>query len=282
VLEGPIRACEQNPGLGAGIALESPFAFSVSFQGFAWAWLGRLDRAAESLERGMRLAQEHGDTETAAWNHMWSVFTASYVGDVDRAVAHARQGAEIAERIGDSFSRSWARATLGLAQLMRGEWRDAADALEAALSLARERRVALEGEPWWLAALANVRASMGERVMAAQLVDETLESLARTESLLSETVGRRMVAEAMLELDGAGAADAARSQLDHALGLAGNSGHRAEQALAMLAMARLERLSGNRGAAIQRTEAAHRTLVEIGAEPRAEQVRRELGANLVE
>ena len=275
-LEEPIQLWERDPNLGAGILVGNPFAFSLSFKGFALTWLGRLEEARALLERGMRLALEHGDTETAGWNHMWSALRCYYIGDEEGALAQARQAAEIAERIGDAFSRTWARANLGFAHMMRQEWSESADAVEAALSLARQRRVALDGEPWWLATLAATRAAMGEPDRARSLVAESLECLAHTDSTLGNVMGRRLVAQAILDIDGAEGASEARALLEQALVFACECGARCEEALARLQLARLEALIGNQVGETRQVNDALEILVEVAAVRRAEQVREDM------
>ena len=276
LLEELVRLCEDDPDLGAGTLVVSPFAFCVSFQGFTLAWLGVVEEAATVLERGRRLARDRGDSETLAWNHMWTALLGYYTGDDEGALAHARRGAEIAERIGDSFSRAWARASLGLAHMAREEWRQAADALEGALSLSRERGVALEGQPLWLALLAATRAGLRERVAARQLVAEALACLSQTEAILYVATGGRLVAQAMVDINGAAAAPEARPVLERALARAVESGLRGEEALIKLERARLERLVGNRAVAARLADDGLRSLIEIGAERRVHRVQREL------
>ena len=79
---------------------------------------------------------------------------------------------EIAERIGDSFSRSWAWLWLGQAEQMRGEWRQAIEALERSLAISRERRSAVEGDALRLAMLSESYLGLGDAERARALAEE--------------------------------------------------------------------------------------------------------------
>ena len=155
MLDRAIELADDDPTLAAGIAVGCPLAYCLTFKGGLISTLGKVAEARALLERGMDMAREHGDLEVVGWGHMWNTWIAWFTGDAQCAYAHAQGTLEIAERIGDAFSRTYAWYWLGLAEVMRGEWARAKEAIERSIDLAREHRTAIEGEAYRLAMLAR-------------------------------------------------------------------------------------------------------------------------------
>ena len=138
-LDRAIDAAGGDPTFGAGIVFTCPYALCLSHKGSFLTMLGELDAAREAIEEGRAMAREHGDPE-ALWNVIGGASRLEYVaGDAAAALEHARSSVELAERHGDALSRAWSWTHLGVAELMRGEWTAAIEALERADEISRER-----------------------------------------------------------------------------------------------------------------------------------------------
>ena len=174
VLDRAIELADGDPTIGAGIVIDCPLANCLVQKGGFLCDLGRLEEGGELIERGMKLAGEQGASETVGWGHMWSTWHAYWSGEPERAMAHAQQALAIAERIGDSFSRTWSWYWLGLAASMRGEWRQAVEAIERSQAISRERRTAVDSEGWCLIALGEAYLGLGDAERAADLLREAV------------------------------------------------------------------------------------------------------------
>ena len=137
ILDRAIELANGDPTLGAGVGVACPLANCLITKGGFLAPMGRFEAARTMLERGMNMAREQGDIENMGWGHMWSTWLAHLSGDPEGAHAHAQQSLQIAERIGDAFSRAYAWLWVGMAEVMRGEWAQARDAVERSLELAK-------------------------------------------------------------------------------------------------------------------------------------------------
>ena len=115
--------------VGAGVSVGCPYAYCFIFKGGYVANLGELDEATELLERGIAMAREQGDIETAGWGHMWQTWVAEY-GDED---AYQR---DLADGIGSSSSVAPAVTPTA----SRANWRHAPHDRRAVRQLRMPRR----------------------------------------------------------------------------------------------------------------------------------------------
>ena len=103
--------------------------------GFAHAWLGHRDEAAEGLQRGLEDATRAGDEAVMGKIHRALATEYVYSGrTLDDAIAHARQAAALLERTDDRLWLSQALFTLSYCCIFAGDFDSA---LEAAARLKR-------------------------------------------------------------------------------------------------------------------------------------------------
>jgi adenylate cyclase len=153
--------------------------FMTGFSGLVLTYLGRVPEAGRILQRCLDLAIEAGEVGGSNVLRGFGVTHAWFTGDGVTAWQHARAQLEFAERIASPALRAGAYDSLGVAQLLRGEWEEAVRSLETALSIARETGTFLQAEALVLANMADAYRGCGDLDRAISVAREAVE-IART------------------------------------------------------------------------------------------------------
>ena len=277
MLDRAIELADGDPTVGAGHHRRLPLRLLPRVQGGSSSTWASSTRRGSLIEQGRKLAREQGDIETVGWGHMWSTWLAYFAGEPEAALGHAQQSLEIAERIGDSFSRAWAWFWLGLAELMRGEWRQAIEALERSLAIARERRTAVEGDACASRCSARHTSASAIAERARALVEEGLE-IAQRAGTPSDESGEPGAGADPARLGRPAARAEIEAALARALELARDTGAKAFEPLVHVELAELARQSGDEEGRERELREAHRLFTEIGATGHAERLAGELAA----
>jgi adenylate cyclase len=277
VLDRAIELAEDDPSLGAGIAVKCPLAYCYVFKGGYVGDMGRLDEARALIERGMELAAEHGDIETLGWGHMMAAGHAYWSGDEEQAVAHAQQSLDIAERIGDSLSRAWAWFWVGSAAQRQGRWEAALDALERSRVITVERTSALESDGWRLMNLAEAQLGDGAPEQGVETAREAV-AVMRERGQVGEATANVRLAHVLLGSMGLAARAEIESALARADELVRGSDYRAVEPMIHVERAELARQGGDERERERELREAHRLFMEFGARGHAERVAGELAA----
>jgi tetratricopeptide (TPR) repeat protein len=208
--------------------------------------------------------------------HAIHVVRCDITGEVVPALEHGREAADYAERTGSPIARLFAYFSLGLANVLNGEWHDALEALRTALTIARERRL-LINEAGMLAAMAAAHLGLGDRARALTLAEEGIEVCRRRGARLWEFSAQLTRIRALRESQGAQATREIEAVLAEADAWLATSGAKSYEPFLHVERAELARLTGDGAARQRELREAHRLFTEIGAPIRAEQVARELG-----
>src|SRR5206468_8342268 len=276
IYDRAIELADGDASVGASILFGSPYALCHVLKGLHLVELGELEEARRLLEQGRKIAREQGDIETVGFSHQFSTWLAYFQGEPEAALGHAQQALEIAERIGGSFSRAYAWLTLGWAERMRGEWRQAIEALERSLAIARESRTGAERDVSRLALLGESYLGLGDPERARALVAEGLAIAHARGHCSAATHAHLALARVLLGSAGPAARAEIEAALARALELARETGAKAFEPLVNVELAELARQSGDQEGRERALREAHRLFTEIGATARAEQVAREL------
>ena len=276
MLDRAIELADGDPTLAAGIAVGCPLAYCLTFKGGLICGMGQVAEARRLLEQGMAMAREHGDLEVVGWGHMWSTWLAYATGDAAAAYSHAQASLEIAERIGDSFSRTWSWYWLGVAEVLRGGFAAAREALERSRRLTREHRTALEAEGYRLAMLAEAHTGLGDLEVARKLAREGLEVGRGNGSVGSVLLSSLALARATFASpEERGGSELVRA-LEHALDLAQRSELIAFEPQVRVELAELARRRGDSATWERELRTAHEQFVALGATPYATRLAGEL------
>lgn len=279
VCDRAIAAMGGDPASGAVAApFASPYGYSQAFKGVLVAELGGLGEGCRLVEHGRRIAREDGDLEVVGFTHLWSSWLSYRAGEPAAALADAQRALESAERAGGSFSHAQAWTFLGTAEVMRGEWRRAIEALDRSRAISRTSRTAVEQEGWRLALLAEAHLGLGEVERARELAAEGLEVARAQGHLLHEANASIALARVLLGSAGVDERSEIEAALARALEIADETGARVLEPLVHVELAELARQGGDTDGQKRELRLAHSQFTEIGATGHAERLAAELGA----
>jgi class 3 adenylate cyclase/tetratricopeptide (TPR) repeat protein len=267
-----------DPDLGTGVFTTSPYIFCLWWRGNLLSSTGRFREAAVDLERALALARVRGEVESVGWMHSSFAQLAEQTGAIEGAADHARQAVETAEKTGSSFSRALAYRVLGLTYVLDREWRQAVDALEQSLAIARRHHVALEQEPLGLAWLAEALVGGGDAVRSRAVAEEAVALGRRRGTRFYECRAHLALARVLLHTAGAAAREAIEAALGTALELAHETGGTGTEPFIRVELAQLAALVGDGARRRQELREAQRLFTEMGAPVQAAVLERTLGA----
>jgi class 3 adenylate cyclase/tetratricopeptide (TPR) repeat protein len=211
-------------GAGAGIIIGAPVAWAYGAKAIVRREREEFEECERLLDRGLQIAEQQGDPETASWNRGTKALLLALRGDPAAGIAVGRRNCELTERLGDIFSRSLSLGNLGTAQLVAEDYAGALESFEEAERLHRE---ATDGgdeqEPWRAAVRAQALTGVGRAEEAVELARWAAE-VARGRELLWSlpltllSLGRARAA--------AGDEEGAREALDEAAAVATSTGSR--------------------------------------------------------
>jgi class 3 adenylate cyclase len=177
-----LELARDDHSVGAGIIIGSPVAWAYGAKAIVRRERNELEECERLLERGLQLAEEQGDPETASWNRGTRALLLAMRGDPDAGVAVGRRNCELIERLGDVFSRSLALGNLGAAQLAAEDYAAALHSFEEAERLHREAMdTGDELEAWRDAVRAEALTGLGRADEAVQLAAQAAEVATKRE-----------------------------------------------------------------------------------------------------
>jgi class 3 adenylate cyclase/tetratricopeptide (TPR) repeat protein len=267
ILDRALELAHGDPAAEAGNAA----AFCHVLKGGYLMAMGELAEAHRLTQLGRELAPEHRGIETVRFSHWTSVSLAFIEGEPETALAHARQALASAERTGDAFSRAWGWLWLGMAEVMRGEWERAIEAIERSRAISRERQIAVAGhEATRLALLAEARLGLGEVERAQALAAEAVDVARSQGTAPTEASASLSLARVLLGSVGPAARERIELALARALELIRERGARDFEPMIHLELAELARQLGDEPERERELREAYRLFTEIGATGRAE------------
>jgi class 3 adenylate cyclase/tetratricopeptide (TPR) repeat protein len=179
-----LELAEDDPGIGAGIIIGCPVAWALTAKAIASRERGEFEQCERLLDRGLRIAEEQGDPETASWNRGTRALLLAMRGEAEAGVAVGRRNCELTERLGDVFSRSLALGNLGAAQLAAEDYAGALESFEEGEHVYREAMDSGgELEAWRAAVRAEALTGMGRAGEAIEIAAWAAE-IARERGLL--------------------------------------------------------------------------------------------------
>jgi tetratricopeptide (TPR) repeat protein len=208
VLDEMIELIDGDRSVGAGVLVGSPLAYAYMSKGLAFRERARLEEAEEMFAKGLRIAEEDGDPETACWVKSNHAFLVAMRGDVDEGLELARRSLESTERLGDVFSRTLATANLAVIQLHAGDAQAALDSIESA------ERIYLEAMPdsgemggWRDGVRSEALTAVGRVEEGAHLAEAVIAKARKYRLLWTLPLGLRALAKARAAAGEEGAAE---------------------------------------------------------------------------
>jgi len=240
-------------------------------------YLGRLDDARTRLDEAIDVSRSHDLLEALAWALGVAAESSFFSGQrapgtgADEARRNALDAAAVAERIGSPFSISHSLRSLGVAQMMHGEWTSAIEILERSIEIARKGS-GVEREAETLAALSAALLGAGDAAGARDRATEAIACARRQGALVFGAMGQLALARALLADDGAAAGDAIERHLDRAIELVEKTGGRVLEPQILEERARLADLLDRQADAERLLARARDVYAEIGAAGHAERL----------
>jgi class 3 adenylate cyclase/tetratricopeptide (TPR) repeat protein len=149
MVDESLELADDDPASGAGIIIGCPAAWCYMAKAIVLSERDRLEEADNLLAKGLRIATDREDTETASWIRGMQSRLLWLQGDADSAVALAQRNCELAERLGDVFSRTLALGNMALSRIASGDHDGAIDAIVRAQRLYHSAiPEGGEGETW--------------------------------------------------------------------------------------------------------------------------------------
>ncbi len=245
------------------------------YHGAALSLTGQPREGAAELDRVIELGRTSQQLTPLFASHSNHVLRCQVTGEAAPALAHGRQAVDYAERAGSQVGRIFAYCFLGFANVLNGAWHDALEALGAALTIARERRLSIQ-ESGVLAVMAAAHLGLGDRARALTLAEEAIAVCRRLGTRFWEFSALLTRVRALRETRGV----EATREIEPALAEAGAwlemSGAKSYAPFLHVERAELARLSGDDATRQHEFREAHRLFTAIGAPIRAEQVAKEL------
>jgi class 3 adenylate cyclase/tetratricopeptide (TPR) repeat protein len=276
VAEGVIESTKDDLSIGTRIVGLSVHIWSLMFSGFLLVFMGQIDEGERRVERSVVLAREHDELETLGWAFGARSQLAYQRGDLEGVMEPARQSLEIAERLGSSWSRVVANSQVARAHLVREEWREAVEACERALHIARERRTGLAFEGLVLPIKAEAEPHCGDLRGALAPAEEAVAVSRRRQTRFFEAGALLSLGRVRLGLEGSGDVVHAGQALREALAIAQETGGRSLEPLARVELAEVARRAGDDERWHEELRLARDLFEEIGAGPRAAELAAEI------
>jgi class 3 adenylate cyclase/tetratricopeptide (TPR) repeat protein len=272
-----ITLTRDNPRLGVEVAGYSPHATLLGISGYTLMYAGQPHEGAARVEREMQLAHEHHQLMPLAVAHSYLVTFAEVTGETRSALEHGRQSVDVAEKTGSQPARVVAYFSLGLAHLLNDQWTEAVSGLEGALTIARDANSGLCWEAVILARLAAAFLGVGEPERARRAAEEALAVARQRGTKLWEHHAQLILAQILMQTQGAGAAAAIGAALSAAQAAIEATGAKSYAPFVHVEHAALARLLGDDETRQHELREAHRLFLEMGATEHAERLAKELG-----
>jgi class 3 adenylate cyclase/tetratricopeptide (TPR) repeat protein len=187
----------EHPEAGAGLALDSPLAWSHYSQALALMYIGDHEAARDLFHAAIDQAETDSNLEVVCWSsaHLSSVLSA--LGDLTEAHDVATRAVALAERAGDGLSLALSYSCMSALELLEGEPTAAAASARRTLAVVEEHHAGRMLEPLAHAHLAAAMLSLGD-VPGGRREAEVAVKLARDyESLIYELAAGLVLARSL-------------------------------------------------------------------------------------
>jgi class 3 adenylate cyclase/tetratricopeptide (TPR) repeat protein len=235
-----------------------------------------IDQAAHLVPSAAKFKKDSRTTHTAALVRAHLSFS---VGDADVALRDARDFVALAERSGSTWAIAVSASTLGRACIAGERWPEARQALEYALTQARQHKLGLEAEASYLAFLAEALVGGGELKQALETAEEAVALARRRGTLFWELQAQTALATVLLRQARSEDQDRIAKTLDLADGLIEKTGGAIMKPLITMQRAEFAGLKGDDAAYHKMLQEAHRMFISMGAHGHAVRLEEKLRRN---
>ncbi len=276
-VDAVLASLAEDPALGAAFDSGPPGrpAF-LALRASILAPLGRYDEAEVCVERALEGAQAMGALDWFSVALGAGAAVARCRGDAERLARAGARAFDVGARIGYLGSRLDGLTALGSASVLRGEWAQAIEHLEAALAEMQKSSNVI-AEPHVNCLLSEAYLGSGDARRAAALAKNAVTSSALRSSTHQEIEAQLALGRALLAQGGRGTAAAAETALERAESLLVQTGARSYAAPVEELRAELAGARGDKAGRARALRGAHALYLELGAPERATRVLARLG-----
>ena len=272
-----IKRTAEEPSLGVHLFGGSLLPYTLFHRAWLLARMGRLEEAGRAAEQAAAIGRERSVMELVAWALPAHSLIAYLAGDGTGAVGRAAEVVGLAEELGLPFHSVLALQGLGAACLADGRGEEAIRPLQDALSLARDRHVAVFEESSLLAYLADGHLQSGDGDAAIRAAEEAVAVARAQRARVHECQALILHARALRSVAGRKARKAVAADLTDARSAIDEVGARPWLPFLHEERAQLARLEDDGPTWHRELGEAHRLFVELCAAGHAVRVAKELG-----
>jgi adenylate cyclase len=254
----------------------SPHAWYSIWRGFSLVWMGRLPEGVEEYQRAVRLADEDGTPEIAAYDHSFLTEAHYWRGDADRTLEHARRLDELTQQLGEHQTmQAHVGRCFAYAHLIGGRPADAIEPARAAIEIFGNTERQHEGMA--CAPLAEALLQTGDLSGAKDAAERAIAFSRRSLRATYEAWAHGVLARALVRRDGAAAREAAEGAFAAAEALIERNGIELLTPALCEWRAELAGVLGDEDARTRLIEDAYQGYLAVGAQGHAERLQKETG-----
>ena len=191
----------EHPDAGAGLALDSPLAWSHYSQGLALMYMGDHPAARDLFRAAVSQAEADGSLEVVCWSSAQLSTVLCALGEMTRAGVAAARAVEVAERAGDGLSLALSYSCRSALELVEDHPVLAASSARRTLAVVDEHHAGRMLEPLAHAHLAAATLSLGD-IPRGRTEAEVAVALARSYESVVYEIAAGLVLVRALRLDG--------------------------------------------------------------------------------
>jgi len=261
--------------LGSEILGYSPYIWASFMEGTLQTRMGHLNEGERAFTLALDLARKHGDTFVLGHTRHAQSALECFGGNLDQARVRAREAIEMFEKMGSTNQTAYGYLRLGAAQGLGQEWKESAENLEWALSIARRQRL-LVSEAEILSHLALAQLGLGHHRQALETAEEATRSARERGTKLFECDAQLALARVLLGSEGERAHKRIESVVEGVAKLIAATGARVHEPFLRLVRAELARQRGDSDQEQSELREAYSLFTTMGARGHAETTARRL------
>jgi adenylate cyclase len=186
-----------HPEAGAGLALDSPLAWSQYSQAQALMYMGENVASRDLFASAIDQAEADATLEVVCWSAAYLSNVLCALGDLAGARERAERAVAIAEGAGDGLSLALSYSCLSALEATEGDAAAAASSARRTLAVVEEHRAGRMLEPLAHAHLARANLSLGDTAGAQRQAQHAVDLARAYESVIYEIAAKLVLARAI-------------------------------------------------------------------------------------
>ncbi|HEY5196999.1 MAG TPA: adenylate/guanylate cyclase domain-containing protein [Solirubrobacteraceae bacterium] len=207
----------EHPEAGAGLALDSPLAWSHYSQALALMYMGAHQSSRELFEAAVVQAETDSNLEVVCWSSAYLSSVLCALVDLDGARESAMRAVAIAERAGDGLSLALSYSCLSALESAEGRLDAAASSARRTLAIVEEHHAGRMLEPLAHAQLAVASLALGDLDAGHREAQVAVELARAYESVIYQIAAELVLARALRSIGRTNRADALLAEVERTI-----------------------------------------------------------------